>query len=88
MIVLLCAGFNPDSDHVRNIVAGMDYAYTVNVTESQYGSWTKISLLDCAALTEKQNTPQEREAEEVGVTTCSQFLTQPPSEQQDSILRE
>jgi hypothetical protein len=58
--------------------------YTVNVTESQYGSWTKLSLAGSTPDTIQEQVGSE--TEEVGVTT--QFLTQPPSEQQDSILSE
>lgn len=74
----------------------MDYAYTISVTESQYGSWTKISLADSTVQSDDHPTQEHAgaesfhpsPAEEVGVAICSQFLTQPPSEQQDSIIRE
>lgn len=78
-IIMMHAGYNPESDQVHRMV-----------TESQYGSWTKLSLQDSTVATHSDTAQEQegRQTQEMGVTTCSQFLTQPPSEQQDSILRE
>lgn len=84
---------SPDSDQVQSNVARMDYAYAVNVTESQYGSWTKLSL-DAAADLASHNEDSYTNSEPAGnsevssTATCTQLLTQPPSMKHDSIIRE
>ena len=69
------------------------------VTETQYGSWTKLSIDIPLVHHEATTAPSEppgvtagevsslQSSSPASTTTCTQLLTQPPSVQQDSIIR-
>ena len=88
-----------------NLNAQQGMLMTFKVTETQYGSWTKLSITDATdVLTPAVSSlgdsdlggsgdcdlggsdEELQKREEMGVT-CREFLTQPPSDQQESILR-
>ncbi len=92
MDVILCHMGVCTGDQDQSNGSRMDYAYAaVNVKESQYGSWTKLSLVDSALLTNDPTTQEQAgndifQAGRGSEEEVTQFLTQPPSEQQDSII--
>lgn len=96
------------SSIIRGTDSGNGNTHTVNVRETQYGSWTKLSLdMDSSLFSTRTSTtspvnsqqgstnqgnaqsshPEGEGEGEMSVSACTQLLTQPPSEQQDVIIR-